>query len=271
MNFRKTLKDLAWIKFKSNNLLISFIMLCSFSSVQSIIIFKPLLPILNIPEKKRTIQSYPTANYVHGFGISRYSDFDPDRAYSEAYHKALQDLNSNLMTSVILEFYGTQTLQPRLYAEFAIRDEIDIQQTVRKDSMRIGDWAVFIVGHKNRIGKLSPDLMDHPAVLNDFDTSLSPVQAGNFWLASGSAPYSEYNPYRSFTLAKQNALQNLSLHIQTVVQGSQKALNENMQTITYQTSRNVFSDIYVMKREQSDGRIHLLIAVEEDNIFTWRD
>lgn len=159
MNYRKTLTGLDWIKFKYANHLLILIMLCSSPAVQSITFFKPLLPVFDIPEQKRTIQSYPTADYMHGFGISRYSDFDPDRAYSEAYENALQDLNSNMMTSVILEFYGTQTIQPRLHAEFAIRDEIDIQQTVRKDSMRIGDWAVFIIGHKNRIGKLPPGLM----------------------------------------------------------------------------------------------------------------
>lgn len=264
-----TLTGLGWIKNISFNLF-TIIMLCSHPPAQGIF-FKSLFTSEGTVYPNR-IENYPAAGYVHGFGISRYSDIDPERAFSEAYESALEDLNSSLMTSVILEFYGTGNLQPRLHSEFAIHDdELDMEEVISKDSMRVEDWAVYIIGYKNRDSTLPQSVMSHPPVQNRIGDQFNPVQIENYWVASGSATYSRFNAYRSFSLAKQDALQNLSLHIQTIVQGSQRALNESMSSINYQTSRNVFSNIHVIKRERDDNRVRILIAVKEEDVLTWRE
>lgn len=267
-SFKITLTGLGWIKNIPLNLLL-IVMLCSHPPAQGIF-FKSLLPSKGTVYPNR-VESYPAAGYVHGFGISRYSDIDPERAFSEAYESALQDLNSSLMTSVRLEFYGTGNLQPRLHSEFAIQDDLDMENVISKDSMQVENWAVYIIGHKEREGILPQSLINHPSLQKPVGDYFNPVQIENYWVASGSATYSMYNAYRSFTLAKQDALQNLSTHIQTIVQGSQRALNESLSSINYQTSRNVFSNIHVIKREREDDRVHILIAVKEEDVLTWRE
>lgn len=245
-------------------------MLCGFLSAQSIIYMgNPQASVL--PDLHVQNQPYPALPSLHGFGITQYSTIYPERAFQEAKEKAIYDLRTNLMTSVLLEVYGTETLNPRIRSEFAIEDDIDTDRIVPIDSMRVGNWAVYIVGFDNNDSSLSQSTVNHSSIQNWSSNTFVPVKIGSTWFASGSANWSNYNAERSFILAKQNALQNLSFHLQTVVQGSLRAYNENLNTISYQTSRNILTNIHVVKRAQGSNDAKVLIAVDEDDIITWRE
>jgi hypothetical protein len=242
-------------------------MLCSFFTAQGIIF---LNPVPGSGESGIQPTPYPIHNTVHGFGITRYSATDPDRSFADAYQLAIEDLNASMMTSVRLEIYGTHTLDPRVRSEFAIGDDPEKSQIVSLDSVQAGNWAIYLIGHK---GSRSSIPEHNLSAVNHIDwtrDNAQPVQVDAYWLSAGSASISRYHPQRSFTLAKQQALQTLSLHLQTVVQSMERDVNERRSSISYHTSRNLFTNIHVIKRFEQSGQVYVVVAVNSRDITSWR-
>ena len=65
------------------------------------------------------IEDVPSPSIVHGAGFARLSNFNPERSFEEAKLNAVIDLEASILTSVYLEYYGTNE-QSRLNAEFSI-------------------------------------------------------------------------------------------------------------------------------------------------------
>lgn len=261
---------MAWTNIIASNLAIFIIMLCGLIPAQSIIYFEKS-DSEGFYHVNPSAEIYPAFNYLHGFGITQNSRIDPERAFREAREKAINDLKSNLMTSVLLEVYSTHNLDPRIRSEFAINDEINEENIIPRDSMQVGEWAVYIVGYKLQDRALPTTYDDNRSSRNWKDDLFSPVNINGVWFSAGTAQWSRFNPERSFILAKQNALQNLSFYRQTVVQAQERLYNESLSNINYHTSRSVLTNIHVVRREQEGANAHVLIAVHNDDIINWRN
>ena len=261
---------MAWTNIIASNLIIFIIMLCGLIPAQSIIYLEKN-DSEGLVDVNQSVEIYPAVNYLHGFGITQYSRIDPERAFRDAREKAIKDLKSNLMTSVLLEVYSTHRLDPRIRSEFAINDEINEENIIPRDSIQVGQWAVYIVGYKLQDSPLPVTFDESRSSRNWKDDLFSPVNINGVWFSAGTAQWSRFNPERSFILAKQNALQNLSFHRQTVVQAQERLYNEDLSNINYHTSRSVLTNIHVVRREQEGSNAHVLIAVHDDDIINWRN
>lgn len=213
----------------------------------------------------------PAPRVLHGIGFSRFSSFDEPRAYQKARKNALMDLAASKMTSVYLEYYATNTLPTQLTAEFAIADLNSSQHVHCIDSLRVGDWAVYLVQEAEETTSLPEEIIHQASSLPWLNENFEPVNLHGFWLSAGHAPNNAFNPNRSWILAKQDALKHLSLFLSTVVQSNQREFDNTYRSIHYITSKYIFHDIGVISRRFSNNQAHVLVAVKEENAYNLKN
>lgn len=210
-------------------------------------------------------------SYIHGIGVSRYSEFDPARSFKKARERAEIDLAASLLTSVYLEYYGTSTLPTQLESEFGISDSLRRVQIAAVDSAQVGDWAVFFLKSTTRDTDIPATVRDEALALHWATDPFEPVRVGGYWIASGTVPVNDFNPNRSWAEVKQEALKNLSLFLSTVVQANQREFNNSYRSINYTTSKHIFRDIHVLGRKKVNNSLFLMLAVKESNAVNFAD
>jgi hypothetical protein len=208
----------------------------------------------------------PSPGILHGIGFSRYSNFDPDRSFKKARESAETDLAASTITSVILEYYGTSTLPTQLKSEFGISDSIHQINIVALDSARVGDWAVYLISDASNTVEFPGSLIKTALSANWVADNFEPVNIDGYWISTGYFDANEFNPDRSWTLAKQEALKNLSLFLSTVVQSNQREFNNQYRNINYTTSKFLFKHIGVIGRKKAGNKVYVLIVVNEQNV-----
>ena len=208
----------------------------------------------------------PARPIVHGFGVTYLSSYYPDSSYKEAYHLAIEDLTANLFTSVYLEsFITTGVTRVR---EFAITDTIDTEQIVPLDSLQHEGKVYYFVSVRSSNDNNSSALEKAKQISVETWTGelFTPYEDKGYWIASGKERLSRYNPYKSWAKSKLDALSNLSKILHTLVQSSNKTLNASYREVTYISSKNLFSNILVLRRTVRDGYCYTLLAVHKSDI-----
>lgn len=209
----------------------------------------------------------PSPTIVHGAGFARLSSYNPDRSFAEAKQNAIMDLEASILTSVYLEYYGTEDTQSRLRSEFGISDSLMTSQIMVVDSAVVGDWAVFFIRDIDNSFAF-PDQAVNSALNTNWTYELyEPRKINGFWVASGMNEQTRFNPGRGWAKAKQNALQNLSEYLNTSVQSLQRTYNDELDTVHYVTSKHVFNNIGVIGRKMIDGTYHVFVMIQENDII----
>lgn len=213
----------------------------------------------------KSVQNIAPPNIIHGIGFAKLSELNPDRSFIEARKKAIIDLEASILTSVYLEFYGTE-LQSSLEAEFGISDTLFDSEIAMVDSTTIEDWAIYYVRHiENNIS--FPISVINDAIETNWTTELyEPRIINGFWISSGLHKKSRFNPNRGWFKAKQNALKNLSEYLNTNVQSLQRIQNNDFESVHYVTSKHVFNHIGVVARKVIDEIYHILLIIHEQDI-----
>ena len=208
----------------------------------------------------------PSPETVHGAGFARLSNYNPDRSFKEAKENAVTDLEASILTSVYLEYYGTDATS-RLKAEFGISDSILTSQIAVVDSAIVGDWAVFFIRDINKNFNFPSAAIQNALNTNWAYELYEPRKINGYWVSSGMNEQTRFNPDRGWTKAKQKALQNLSEYLNTSVQSLERAYNDDLSSVHYVTSKHVFNNIGVIGRKMVDGTYHVLIIVSEQDII----
>lgn len=212
------------------------------------------------------IEEVPSPSIVHGAGFARLSNFNPERSFEEAKLNAVIDLEASILTSVYLEYYGTNE-QSRLNAEFSISDTIISSEVAIIDSVIVGDWAVYFIRDINDSTNFPSQIIDKALTTKWRDELYEPINIEGFWISSGMNTETPFNSGRGWTLAKQNALQNLSEYLNTKVQSLEKTFDNNLSSVHYVTSKHVFNHIGVLSRQITDNTYFVLVIVNEENII----
>ena len=202
---------------------------------------------------------------VHGFGISNFSKYDTLGSYLNSRENALEDLKASLFTSVILEYYGTNTLNVRLKTEFSILDSINTDQEILEEYFIDDDVIVVILKLEDE--RFSKYFQSNYLELEKLNSLVTTIKSGNWWLAYGDASYSVFNPNDSCVNAKQDALKNLSTHLGSKIQSVQSEFNDDFSSITYLTSKTIFKNIIVVYREMKEDKCKVKIAVNLNDIL----
>ena len=218
-----------------------------------------------IESTPQAIVKSPTA--IHGAGFARLSNYNPDRSFKEARQNAITDLEASILTSVYLEYYGTDDTQSRLNAEFSISDSIRSYQIEVIDSAIVGDWAVFFIRDSENSGSFPSNVIETAQSLNWSYELFEPRNINGYWVSSGFYQQTRFNPDRGWTKAKQNALQNLSEYLNTKVQSLERVYNDDLSSVHYVTSKHVFNNIGVIGRKMMDDKYHVMIIVGDRDII----
>lgn len=213
-----------------------------------------------------SILEVPSPGIVHGAGFARLSSFNPSRSFAEAKRNAFIDLEASILTSVYLEYYGTDGTQSRLKSEFGISDSLEISEIAVVDSAVVGDWAVFFIKDADHTGSFPSQIISTANNANWTYEFFEPRIMDGYWISSGMNEQTRFNPGRGWTKAKQRALQNLSEYLNTSVQSLQRTYDDELDTVHYVTSKHVFSNIGVIGRRMVDSKYHVLIMVNEQDI-----
>ena len=213
----------------------------------------------------------------HGIGIAWYSRFNPQKGFKEAFQYAIEDLNSNIMTSVYLESYSKSAYNTHYSDEYAITQFLDTTTVVHVDSTVVNNWAYCLVKPDpeaiasndsievpQRFYKREP--ISSPPIAGWTKSDFQPGQEGDIYYAAGSHRTSKYNPYKSWTKAKLEALSSLSRYLSLNIQTTSKQLNRESSEITYTYSRCIFNNIRVIGRKSTDENVFVLVAVHKDDI-----
>lgn len=210
----------------------------------------------------------PSPPTIHGIGFSRMSNYNPDRSYNAARESSTIDLESSILTSVLLEYYGTEDSPTRLRSEFAISDTLSIDQIITVDSAHVEDWAVYYISANGFDYRFPDVIVENARATSWTDVLYAPQNMdGEFWIAAGSSKGTQYNPNRGWTRAKQQALTNLSEYLNTSVQSLERLKDQNLETIHYVTSKHIFQNIGVIGRKVIDDTYFVLVIVEAKNII----
>lgn len=213
------------------------------------------------------VVSIPSPTQIHGAGFARLSSFNPDRSFQEARQNAITDLESSLLTSVYLEYYGDNTISSKLRAEYGISDHLMANEFAVLDSLTLGDWAIYYLSDPNTTNALPPRLVAQAQNTNWTDEFFEPRILDGYWIASGYHEQTRFNPDRGWTKAKQHALKNLSEYLNTKVQSLQRTYDNDFSSVHYVTSKHVFNSIGVIDRAHIGKNYHLLIMIRESDII----
>jgi|GEM_PF-5459153 len=206
-------------------------------------------------------------DFVHGIGFARLSTYNPSRSFRIARENAFTDLEASLLTSVYLEYYGTENTQSRSLKEYGISDKLADDEVVTYDSTIVGEWAVYFIKEPNSTTS-APSSVIHSATKQEWTNELfEPRLVSGYWVASGMYEQTRFNPNRGWTKAKQNALKNLSEYLNTHVQSLERVYDNKLSSVHYVTSKHIFQNIGVIGRKMLDGNYHLLLIVPEDDII----
>ena len=223
-------------------------------------------PVIAPKNQLKSVQNIVSPNIIHGIGFAKLSEFNPDRSFLEARKKAIIDLEASLLTSVYLEYYGTE-LRSSLEAEFGISDTLLAPYITMVDSTIVEDWAIYYVRHIENNTSF-PISVINDAIKKDWTTELfEPRIINGFWISSGLHKKSRFNPNRGWFKAKQNALKNLSEYLNTNVQSLQRIQNNDFSSVHYVTSKHIFNNIGVIGRTKIDTMYHVLVIIHEQDIL----
>ncbi len=213
-----------------------------------------------------SVKSVPSPGIIHGVGFARLSNYNPGRSFREAKNNAITDLEASILTSVYLEYYGTDA-QSRLEAEFGISDSILTSQIAVVDSAIVGDWAVYFIRDIEVESSIPNSVIEQALNTNWAYELYEPRKINGFWVSSGINEQTRFNPDRGWTKAKQKALQNLSEYLNTSVQSLERAYNDDLSSVHYVTSKHIFNNIGVIGRKMIDGSYHVLVIINEQDII----
>ncbi len=207
----------------------------------------------------------PHGTPVHGFGVTSLSSYYPDSSFIEAHRLAVEDLKANLLTSIYLESFGTNTLNTSY--EFAIRETIDRQSVVKIDSLSKDGKAYFFVT-VDSLNAASTNDRSRPNYSNlKWTTDIfNPTESDGYWIAAGNAKMSEFNPYKSWARSKLDALSSLARLLQTKIQSSFSVQDYSAKKVSYITTKVIFQQVMVLERRLKNDRCYTLIAVHKRNI-----
>ena len=221
--------------------------------------------------RSTVVTDVPSPTTIHGIGFSRMSNYNPERSYKKARESAFIDLEASLLTSVMLEYYGTDNSPSRLRSEFAISDSIQSEQVINVDSVHIGEWAVYYLADQQETYSFPQAIVDAALMTSWIEDLYTPKNIDGFWIAAGSSKATSYNPNRGWTRAKQHALTQLSEFLNTKVQSLERLTNENLETVHYVTSKHIFNNIGVIGRRVIDDKYVVLVIVDELNVIQLED
>ncbi len=216
---------------------------------------------------EKPITSVTSPSIVHGAGFARLSNFNPSRSFQEAKENAITDLEASILTSVYLEYYGTDDTPSRLKSEFGISDSLLTSQIAIVDSLQVDEWAIFFIKDVNNTTQFPSSLTNSISGLSWDQELFEPRKINGYWIASGLHEQTRFNPDRGWTKAKQNALQNLSEYLNTSVQSLQRTYDNDLSSVHYVTSKHIFNNIGVLGRQMRDGVYYVLVVVKEEDLF----
>lgn len=228
-------------------------------------------------------------NHVSGLGIAHVSEYNTSIGYTNALKNAVEDLNSNVMITLYAESFN-DGYTTGSFDEFSIREEETLETVVKVDSAIYGDYAYYLVTRHNRNGdskgKANGDSLSVPlpatfssedSISTFLDGAISETKMGpptryqDFYVATGQYYYSQYAPYRSLAKAKMNALKRLGHYLQTSVSKLDKRLNNQLQTLTYTTTKMIFTDLLIISRSVKNDTCYVTVAVNEDNVTSFNE
>ena len=238
------------------------------------ILFIACIPINCIAQKlsvnsniePNTIWSIPSPNIVHGAGFAKLSNYNAERSFKEARQNAIIDLEASLLTSVYLEFYGTDA-KSRLKAEFSISDTINASQIAVIDSTIVEDWAVYFIRDNKDTIHFPSEIIEQALSTNWNNELYEPRNIAGFWISSGMSKETPFNPDRGWTLAKQHALQNLSEYLKTRVQSLERTYDDTLSSVHYVTSKHIFNSIGVIGRKKLEDTYYVMVIVHGKDII----
>lgn len=221
----------------------------------------------------KTEQTYPTwfiqpPDGLFGVGIAPFSAFAAEKSYAKAFELAVEDLNSNAFVVVTVEQYVEGNVQ-QIREEIAIGDQYNMNNTVKIDSAVCGDWVFYLVGSK-------AETQTHQKI---FMPSLPPqsipesriLKTPNGFLSMGLSELTQFNPYKTWTLSKQQALKNLGQFMVLKVQSLDKMYNQEIQSIRYIKSRIAIRNVRVTNRWIQNGKGFSLIEANQQDIINLTD
>jgi hypothetical protein len=243
---------------------------CSFIKAQGISNSEPSRNISGFPDWFS--EGYP---YIHGIGVAPYSSYNPQGSYDKAKARAVQDLNANIMTSAHLETFSVTRKRTKRDFEFAIQDYYSDSTAVPVDSLVRDDMVYYLV-RPDTINQMLPSpLLKYENSANGWtDDYFNPTERGDYYIAAGFAKHSNFAPFKSWTKAKLNALNKLAHYLSTSVQNRETLFdddyNSRYEAITYQYSKAIFRNIYLVERTQIDGHNYVMIAVPKEQIYRYK-
>lgn len=202
-------------------------------------------------------------DFTHGFGVEPLSRYDANKSYNKACKSALQELNSNKFLSVYIEEFKTGAYSDYSFPELSVRDSVLSfgEHIVKADSFDVAGQAYCIATIKD-------DQFKKIDTIPSLDKlSKGPVKVDGVWYALGIEKGSSYNHYVPWIKSKNNALQDLSRTIVTLIQSSVINLDYIQTELTYFKSNVIYNDIVVARRFiSSDNELISVIAVKESDI-----
>ena len=208
-------------------------------------------------------------NEIHGLGVARVSRFDPSIGFKKALNKAVEDLNSNLMITLYAETFD-DGYTTSIFDEFSIKKQENAESVIKIDSAIYQNHAFYLVTSSQSDSMSASNIsawQSDSAYINWKSTKFSePFKANDYYLASGHHKYSKYAPYISWTKAKMKALNRLGRYIKTSLSKLDKRHNDNLQSLTYATTKLIFNNVFIISRKVDDNNCYLTIAVHADDV-----
>lgn len=221
------------------------------------------------PQSSDALQNWifeSTTSDVEGLGVANYSQFNPEKSWSEALQRAVSDLNAN--HSLIVSHYGYRIGRGplRIRSDYAMRTFFDSTKVTVIDSARWKGRAFIRVKPATAL----PDSLLYPnerfrAV--DQNRIQTVNNDSHQWLLStGSTPRIDSNWYMSITKAKQDALRKLAEDL--TIKVTSETYSKGATTMSYYSFSTLFAfqRVRVLKREFNTDSIRVQVAIHPREI-----
>ncbi len=218
-------------------------------------------------------QAYPSwfvqpPEGLFGVGIAPFSTFSAEKSYAKAFEFAVEDLNSNAFVVITVEQYVEGSVQ-QIRDEIAIGDQYNINNTVKIDSAVCGDWVFYLVGSEAETQTHQQRFMPGQAPQTIPESRI--LSTPNGFLSMGMSELTQFNPYKTWALSKQQALKNLGQFTVLKVQALDKMYNEEIQSVRYIKSRIAIRNVRVSNRWIQNGKGFSLIEANQQDIINLTD
>lgn len=211
--------------------------------------------------------------FLHGFGVAKFSRYDTARSYLEARYMAIQDLNANALMVATIELGMSNRFPLVTFEEFAISDKFDNSNVYAIDSAIVGRRVFYLVADQPRtIEALA--LQTVPEVSN-LKEELNPYFEDPYWFFPGSYKIFKYNKQKSWIKAQQKAISEFVKYQASDIASRQTLYEQGgydkLRQITYMKSRLAMKNLSVHERWSDGENYYVLFRIKESDIIFIND